>query len=320
MKLSELLSYRSLMDQYDPRDLKSTIANRVDPLLHTVNSSTIKFTEAEKTLHENYDRLLIVQQELADSVQNLRAQVQVAVDSVTPGYLSRSYQLYDQHMKLDTPDFILDRRISISEEARDYLAGRIRLFTDWRCAGMVINPGRELWIADLVALDPLYLVGTHRDLLDPAVNLFREEYQRRLRCYVIEEDFDREVLANLPDGQIGFCLVYNFFNYKPFEMVRKYLTEIHKKLRPGGRICMTINDCDRAGGVELCEKNYMCFTPAAMILGVAEAIGYQLSHVYHVDAACTWIEMSKPGTQSSLRGGQTLAKIISRDARVDKPN
>jgi SAM-dependent methyltransferase len=316
MKLSELIAYRSLLDHYDPQDLKSVIAARIDPLLHTVDSSMIKFTGAERQIHNTYDQLLDSQYQLTKSIANLKQELQNSIDSMTPGYLTRSYQLYDQHMKLDTPDFILDRRISISEEAKDYLTARIRLSTDWHYAGMVINPGRESWISDLVALDPLYLVGTHRDLLDPAVARFREEYQRRLRCYVIEEDFDKEILAHLPNDQIGFCLVYNFFNYKPFEMVRKYLTEIHKKLRPGGQIFMTINNCDRPGGVELCEKNYMCFTPASMVLSVAEAIGYQTSHLYHVDAACTWIEMSKPGDKTSLRGGQTLAKIISRDIKV----
>lgn len=318
MKLSELIAYRALLTEYDPADIRSTIANRLDPLFYVVDSSVIKFTEAERQLHDTYDQLSAIQQQLAKDVKNLKRELQAAIDSMTPGYLTRSYQLYDEHMKLDSPDFILDRRITVSQESRDYITGRIKLCTDWHYSGMVIHPGRESWIPDLVALDPLYLVDTHRDLIDPAVSQFREEYQRRLRCYVIEEDFDREILANLPDDQIGYCLVYNFFNYKPFEMVRKYLTEIHKKLRPGGRLHMTINDCDRPGGVELCEKNFMCFTPAGMILSVAESMGYRLSHVYHVDAACTWIEMYRPGDRPSLRGGQTLAKIMSRPTPIDK--
>ena len=39
----------------------------------------------------------------------------------------------------------------------------------------------------MVMFDPLYLVDLKHTLLDPAVKKFPEEYQRRLRTYVVNE-------------------------------------------------------------------------------------------------------------------------------------
>ena len=116
----------------------------------------------------------------------------------------------------------------------------------------------------------------------------------------------------MPDGQIGFCLVYYFFNFMPFELVRQYLEEIYRKLKAGGCVACTFNNCDRSGGVELVERNYMCYTPGGLMMTMCESIGFDISHTYQLDSACTWIELRKPGELTSLRGGQSLARIVAK--------
>ena len=317
MKLSELIAYRTLLRRYQPRDVSGLLDQQLGPLIHAIDNSHIRFVDAESHIHQSRDNITASLAEFDKSMLDLLRTVEETIASMTPSYLARSYQLYDENMRRDTPELILSRRIMLPEDMQEFLRGRIKLFTDWRRAGMVLRPGLESWVEDMVALDPLYLVDTHRELLDPAIGKFTPEYRRRIRPYIIDEIMDRSLLGDLPNNQIGFCLVYNFFHYKPFEMVRQYLTEIYDKLQPGGRLFFTINDCDRAGGVDNSERCYMCFTPGSLISGLVETLGYSILQTCELDAACTWYEVQKPGEFSTLRGGQNLARINWRSDSVD---
>jgi SAM-dependent methyltransferase len=129
--------------------------------------------------------------------------------------------------------------------------------------------------------------------------------------YFVKQPFsDGAILSAVPDEQLGVILAYNFFNYKPFEVIQKYLEEMYQKLRPGGVVMMTINDCDRPGGVDLVDRYAAAYTPSSLVQGYAEKLGYQVFFRYDLDAAVTWLEFVRPGKLTSLRGGQTLAKTV----------
>jgi predicted methyltransferase len=114
----------------------------------------------------------------------------------------------------------------------------------------------------------------------------------------------------LPDNQFGFCLVYNFFNYKPQEIINQYLTEIYQKLKPGGVVAFTFNDCDHSGAAALAERSFMCYTPGRVVLAHAQAAGFQVRQRYRMNNSTTWIELQRPGQLTSLKGGQSLAKVV----------
>jgi hypothetical protein len=133
-----------------------------------------------------------------------------------------------------------------------------------------------------------------------------------LRTYIINEgDLDR-ILDALPEQQFGFCLIYNYFNFKPIEIIRTYLYEIYNKLKPGGTVAFTFNNCDHTGAVELTERKFMCYTPGSLVMSFCESLGYDVIQTYQIDAACTWVELRTPGALSSVRGGQSLARIVAK--------
>jgi len=83
---------------------------------------------------------------------------------------------------------------------------------------------------------------------------------------------------------------------------------------------MSFNDCDRVGGVELFERSFMCYTPGQLVTGLTQKLGFEILQQYHMDAASTWLELQKPGEFTSLRGGQTLGRILPKPTdTVDKP-
>jgi SAM-dependent methyltransferase len=212
----------------------------------------------------------------------------------------------------ETTEYILDRRPTIAAETEQFYRTRIVRYNDWRHPAMIIRPGRETYINELLATDPLYLVDESHDLLTPAMDLFNEQYQNRLRPYTINERNNDKILEKLPNGQFGLVFAYNFFNFRPFEVIRRYLSEIYEKLRPGGVLAMTFNDCDRAKGVILVEQHFCCYTPGYLVRELEQRLGYEIVFSWTDQGPGTWLELQKPGEFNTLRGGQALAKILPK--------
>jgi len=182
-------------------------------------------------------------------------------------------------------------------------------YADWHYPAAIIRPGLEDFISHLVANDPLYLIDEHKDLLAPAMNKFNQQYQNRLRPYVVTESAGTNILGRLPDNQFSFFLAYNYFDHKPLDIIKIYLEEIFEKLRPGGTLGMTFSDCDYTGAVSRVENRTGYYTPGRMIVEHCAKIGYTEIFKLVNNESSTWVELQKPGSLSSLRGGQTLAKI-----------
>ena len=242
-------------------------------------------------------------------VESLKKELRLEIKQHEQEYLINSFRVYQEEMLHDTADTILNRRMRIDDDDDLMLRSRLRNLTDWRLPGMIIRPGVETYIEEMVPLDPLYIVDHDPALVRPAISKFTPEYQQRLREYVINDWTDDPILDELPDNQFGTIFAYNYFNHKPMPIICKFLTEFYQKLRPGGTVLMTYNNCDRAHGVIRAEHAWMLYTPQRLIEQHANDIGFELTTAYDGKGDVSWIEFRKPGDIVSIRGGQTLAKI-----------
>ena len=312
MKLSRLIHFRNILQDHRCKHTDTLIKKELGPNLYNAESHEIQFPALIQQLKQDADAVSQAFDKFDSTVQQIIDQVVTIIDSIEPGYFAESYSLYENDFARDTVDYILNRRIALNSDAENFLTGRIKMHGHWQHSGMIIRPGIEPWIHHLVGCDPLYLIDTNIDLISPKLRDFSEQYQHRLRCYVVKESMDSPIMAQIPDNQFAYCLIYNFFNYKPFEVIKRYLAEVYSKLKPGGTLAFTFNNCDLEGGVRLVENRYMCYTPASLIYALCESLGFEHDTSYQVDAACCWVEMKKPGKLSSLRGGQSLAKIVAK--------
>jgi SAM-dependent methyltransferase len=313
MKLSEIIAFKNHLTDATPLNGTLVAHDRLAPILHLVTSNEIQFDHLVTKLNQDYKNILSHINYFEGTIEDIKDQIDTLIEQMEPTYFNESYRIYCQEMIYDTADVILGRRLNLTADNTNYIVGRVQLQGNWQHAAMIIHPGREEWITHLVGNDPLYLIAPTQELLDPAVLRFNDQYKQRLRTYTVTESIDNPILERLPDTQFGFCLVYNFFNYKPQEIVNQYLTEIYQKLKPGGVVAFTFNDCDQAGGASLAERNFMCYTPGRTVLAHAQAVGFQVRHRYKIDNSCTWLELYRPGILTSLRGGQSLAKVVDID-------
>jgi SAM-dependent methyltransferase len=228
-----------------------------------------------------------------------------------PNYLRKHYETIESDRKYHL-DTILNNRLDISESAQNQIISRISRYSNWQAPAMIIRPGIESWIHTMVSCDPLYLLDESHDLLKPIMSQFNDVYRNRLRPYVIREDQEKDILWQIPDNQFGLILVYNYFNHKPFEIIRQYLSEIYERLKPGGMLLMTYNDCDRWPGVVAVENNRALYTPGVLLQTFAESLGFEIIYNWNENGTWTWLELRKPGERQSLRAGQALAKILPK--------
>jgi hypothetical protein len=311
MKLSEIVAYLNLLDTLNV-DVESFDARRrLEAVTHVVETSPIQVDHYSKELRDCVDSINHSIGHFSERLSQLKQQLQRQVFEQEPAYLQESLRVFEHEMVFENNQYILDRRLKIDDESNVLLESRLRNLSDWRLSGMIFRPGLESHIEHLVPLDPLYVVDQHQELLNPAVRKFTPEYQRRLRQYVIDDRQPGDILSQLPNGQFGFVLAYNFFNFKPLQILNRYITELANKLRPGGTMLFTYNNCDRAHGVALAERAWMMYQPKRLILAHVDRVGLELVNSHEGLGDLSWLELRKPGNIESLRGGQTLAKIVA---------
>jgi len=91
------------------------------------------------------------------------------------------------------------------------------------------------------------------------------------------------------------------------------LKSMMELLRPGGVAVFTFNDCDYPQEVDKVEKMRYCYTNGHVVRKLCTNIGYNILADIRRDeellTTVSWLEIQKPGTLNSLRGGQNLAAI-----------
>jgi SAM-dependent methyltransferase len=311
MKLSEIVAYLNLLDSLSVHQEAAESTRRLAAVLHAVTNHAVQVDTCSQDLEQNFDAVKLGLDDFERTLDQIKQRLIQILHEQEPAYLAESYRLFDQEMRHDSPQYILSRRLGISDNSRVALQYRLKNLTDWRLPGMIIGPRTETFIEHMVPMDPLYVVDTHEDLLAPAVRNFTPDYQRRLRQYVVNDYVPGAILNEIPGGQFGVIFAYNYFNYRPMEVIQRYIREIASKLRPGGAFIMTYNNCDRAHGIGLAEQSWMCYTPKRLIVEAAINSGLELVSATDEPGDLSWIEFVRPGDIETLRGGQSLAKIIA---------
>jgi len=312
MKLSSIVRYLNHLDTLSMDDAMAASMAEVTKITHVVQHSEVQVGDLAADL-------ISVQQDLETSLaqykqklKQLRGDLQALIEQTEPEYFAESIARYQEGMIFDAPDWILKRTRWIDGDSEKILRDRLNSYSNWQYPGMIIRPAQSPGLESLVAFDPLYLVDTHEDLLSPVRSLFTPEYQRRLRYYVIEDHNETAIFDNLPHNQFGLIYAFYYFDFKPMEIIKKYLDEIFFLLRPGGTFLFSFNDCDRWPAVGSTENHFHCYTPGRLVLQHARDIGYEIIYNHAVSSGTTWVEIKKPGVLDSIRGAQALAGVFRK--------
>ena len=316
MKLSQLINYRNQLRALDLAPMKHNVQHNIDHVLNLASGHPGGTQEFWLQLERHSQQVSRSVGDFEQQIDHLAQDIDQLITTAETPYFLRSYDLYAELSNETLADVV--NRQSAPSSSVDYIRSRVQRLNTWQYPAMILRPGNETFINDMVACDPLYLVDLKHELLTPALDRYNDTYQRRLRTYVIDEQGPDTMLHQLPDQQFGMILAYNYFNFRPFEVIRQWFTELLTKLKPGGMLLVTFNDCDNDKAVMLVEQNYCCYTPGHMIKQLAQTVGYEIQHEWSDQGPSTWLELQRPGTLTSLRGGQGLAKIMPKTVAESK--
>ncbi len=311
MRLSKIVGYLNHLDTLSVDSAAQDTVAELDKISYIVQNSRVQLSELTDKLVATQTQIALNLQQYEQTLHKIRQGVHELIEQSEPEYFAASTELY-RSMQYETPEYILQRVQNIDPVKKEMLRSRLQTYTDWKYPGLIIRPAHSPWVEDLVALDPLYFVDTHADLIAPVDGQYTPEYQRRIRRYVIEEYNSTPWFEQLPQQQFGVVYGYGYFCFKPMEVIRQYLLEVFGLLRAGGAFLFNFNDCDRQGGVGLTEHHFCCYTPGRLIRKYAQEVGYEIVREEYIDAATTWLELKKPGVMTSIRGGQTVASIFRK--------
>lgn len=312
MNLSQIVQFKNLIDSLAVDPVGSEAVRHFENLLyHAGNNIELRMESDIKNLERDFESIQQSVESFRQSFSNVSKSLQQLIESRDQIMYNHSVKVYQEEFSQDTIAHLLDRKLLIDPESETVMRARLKNHADWRLPGMIIRPRTEDYINDMVALDPLYLVDHDLELVRPVTEQYLPEYQRRLRMYTINDYAERPIFRNFPKGQFGVIFVYNYFNYKPLSVINDYLAEMFQLLRPGGILMFTYNNCDLWHCVSFAEKNYMCYTPGMKIWNLARDHGYIVNFEHNGLLDAKWIELKKPGDLTSIKGGQSLAKIVA---------
>jgi hypothetical protein len=310
MKLSDYVALLNLLDTIDVSAERVEAIRSLAATLHSITQYSFQVGTFSQQLQDGFLSIRSGIDQFTETMNQLRDHVQQEITQHESEYLQTSIRIYQSEMIHESTEYILNRRLQISDEDREYIKSRLKGLGDWRYPALCVRPGLEEFVKIMVPLDPLYLLDQNYSLLEPTVQSFDSLYQQRLRQYVVDDYCSEPLLEKLPSNQFAVIFVYNFFNYKPLHVIERYLKEVFDKLRPGGVLIMSYNNCDHAHGVRLAEQNFMTYAPLRLLHPTIDSVGYiNVSNRHCGDTDI--LELAKPGELSTIRGAQTLAKIIA---------
>mgnify|MGYP003346585637 CR=1 FL=1 len=148
MKLSELVAYKTALSKLNTREAYRSVELELGRVTHLVDSNPIKLGNFNQELENNYrficNNIDVFEQKLNDLKQQIQTQIEVAEKP----WFQESYRLYDEEMRNDSAEYILNRRPILNTTDEDTLKTRIQNYSDWRFPGMIIRPGLETFIQD----------------------------------------------------------------------------------------------------------------------------------------------------------------------------
>lgn len=255
--------------------------------------------------------------QLVNDLQNLyskldcnRHQFNELIDSINQRVVKESQHFfsdnYELELKYNDVEVIRTTRVMpLTEQTREDILNRIRLYTSWKYPALEIGCRDGEWTKHLVAADPLYIVDHFREFTDAATRDFTEEYRRRIRVYLTPE----HDLSQLPKSQFSFVFCWNILNYCSLDTVKEYLKEVKTLLRPGGTFMFSYNDGDTEAGAGMAETFFMSYIPKHLLIPLCESLGYDIVTAECRDTNVSWIEVRLPGELKTVKAHQVMGEI-----------
>ena len=318
MKLSDLIKYRNDIAAIPYGKLAQEISAQASRIKEQLLSVSVDSDLEIELLMQSLGGLTSSSSQVSFQLNLFIQRLQKYIDQVEKLHITESEKIYQASLT-DPDDYVLDKtkrfEETLSNGVQELFESRIKMYTSWRYPGMQLRPAAGTWTKHMIDCDPLYLVDFSEKLFEPIKKQFNTTYQKRLRyCTIDKNQFP--CYNAFPKNQFGIIVANYFFNQTTTNAIKQHLKELWGLLRPGGVIIFTYNNCDLEQSVVKFENGYDCYCPARAIIPMVRNIGFELLAEFNESGVMQWIEIARPGQIQSIRGGQSLAKIMNKPEKT----
>ena len=309
-KLHDLVEFRNyLIDQLDHLGLDKSIQDKIESLEKTKRIFLQQDDFCNKTIN---DFLLVKQQsqEIIDNIVKKISVLDLEIDDMsTLMFDNVEYQNNFHEHQIQEPEF--KNSLILSAELESAIISKITKYSDWHYPALYINPRNKKWIDFMVAADPLSLTHYNLIIVKEIIKPYPDLYQNRLRLYEI---MDRN-FSKLPQAQFSFTLCWDYFNYLSSDFVEKYIREVYRLLRPGGKFMFSYTNCDLVGPALRAESWACAYANARWLRKICLEIGYEIDDLVDhktedaFNTHVSWAILKKPSILKTVKAAQAMAEI-----------
>lgn len=180
-------------------------------------------------------------------------------------------------------------------------------FSDWRWAGVELNPSNGMLTESMLACDPLYIYTGNVANTDSIRSKFNNFFaEKRLMIY--------DELDKLPQDQLGLATSINCYEFWPIDPIKDEMRKVYNILRPGGYFIFTYNDCEQLGSLDMCAGNqgYRSYNTRTLMKSMVEMLGFDVVKEQRYRESNSWMIVKKPGDLTSQKLSTPLVRIETK--------
>ena len=259
----------------------------------------------DKSLYNDLDSAL-------DDIQRINDEYNSSLDKVDKkiSELLREQELvvlrrdYDTYATQERTLELMQERALKDKEFINEISADVGYYSDWRWAGVELNPSTGSLTESMLACDPLYLYTGNIADTDGIRSKFNSFFaDKRLMIY---DDLDK-----LPQGQLGLATSINCYEFWPIDPIKDEMRKVYNILCPGGYFVFTYNDCESEASLDFLAgaEAYRSYNTRTLMKSMVEMLGFDIVKEQCYREANSWMIVKKPGDLTTQKLSAPLVSI-----------
>lgn len=302
MKLVDkmVLLTRMLRDNQDYKlEIESDL--QVQQSYYQDQSRFFKDKRDHKRLTEVLDKMLLLKKEHDEILHKINSTSSYLLHQEEVEILKRDYDTF----ATQTPnlDLMQDRIQKLDQQFLSVIKREIGYYSDWRWAGIELNPSNGFLTRAFLSCDPLYLyTGNVVDKEAVKTNFNRFFSEKRMMFY--------DNLLHLPQQQLGLAVSVNSYEFWPMDPIKTEMQKVYNLLLPGGHFIFSYNDCEQLASLDLCASDYRAYNTKSLMTSMSQMFGFDIVKREELcNGTHSFMVVKKPGTLSSQKLSSPLVKV-----------
>ena len=259
----------------------------------------------DKSLYEEIDsavnNLQRISHEYNESVDKVNKKINELLREQELVVLRRDYDTYMNEKR--TLELMQERALKNKHFIKE-ISADVGFYSDWRWAGIELNPSTGTLTQSMLACDPLYIYTGNIADTDSIRSKFNSFFaDKRLMIY--------DNLDKLPQNQMGIATSINCYEFWPIDPIKDEMRKVYNILRRGGYFIFTYNDCEQEASLDFLAGtgSYRSYNTRTLMKSMVEMLGFDIVKEQCYREANSWMVVKKPGELTTQKLSAPLVKI-----------